>query len=86
VIAHRAPYSVELVEAMNSGMTVDTFDANTFADSMVSLLSDKGLYERVSQNAIRASEEHFNIKNTALKYLRVYEEAFNNDLPITNIR
>lgn len=86
VIAHRAPYSVELVEAMNSGMTVDTFDANTFADAMVSLLSDKGLYERVSQNAIRASEEHFNIKNTALKYLRVYEEAFNNDLPITNIR
>lgn len=49
VIAHRASYSMELVNGMDAGVTVNTFNRRALADSIVALLSDASLYKRLSK-------------------------------------
>jgi len=75
VIAHRAPYSMELVESMGAGITVNTFDKHSLADAITTLLSDKSLYEGLSRRALQVAERYFDITKTAQSYIKVYEEA-----------
>ena len=75
VIAHRAPYSKELVEDMGAGLTVNTFDARTLANAVIALLTDKNLYRRLSERALKVAEEYFDIDVVAKQYVKVYEEA-----------
>ncbi len=75
VVAHRAPYSIELVENTKAGITVNSFDERTMADVIIKLLTDSTLYKILAQNAIKAVKEYFNIEKTAKSYLKVYEEV-----------
>ncbi|CCC81996.1 glycosyltransferase family 4 protein [Thermoproteus tenax] len=75
VVAHRAPYSIELVEGFGSGLAVNTFNEREYAEALTTLLTDDGLYKRFSQRALAAAEEHFDIGKTAEGYIKVYKEA-----------
>jgi glycosyltransferase involved in cell wall biosynthesis len=73
VIAHRAPYSRELVEEMGAGLTVNTFDEEKFSKALLALLTDSDLYKRFSSKARKVAEEVFDVRVTADKYVKVYE-------------
>jgi glycosyltransferase involved in cell wall biosynthesis len=73
VIAHRAPYSRELVEEMGAGLTVNTFDEEEFSKALLALLTDGDLYKRFSSKAHKVAEEVFDVRVTADKYIEVYE-------------
>jgi glycosyltransferase involved in cell wall biosynthesis len=73
VVAHRAPYSRELVEEMGAGLTVNTFDEEKFSKALLALLTDGDLYKRFSSKAHKVAEEVFDVRITADKYIEVYE-------------
>ncbi|MCX8205362.1 MAG: glycosyltransferase family 4 protein [Candidatus Nezhaarchaeota archaeon] len=75
VVAHRAPYSIELVEDVGAGIVVDTFNTRALADAIVTLLSDSKLYRKLSQRAFQVAEEHFDIEKVARQYIKVYGEV-----------
>jgi glycosyltransferase involved in cell wall biosynthesis len=75
VIAHRAPYSRELVEEMGAGLTVNTFDEEEFSKALLALLTDSDLYKRFSSKARKVAEEVFDVRVTADKYVKVYEDV-----------
>jgi glycosyltransferase involved in cell wall biosynthesis len=75
VIAHRAPYSRELVEEMGAGLIVNTFDEEKFSKALLALLTDSDLYKRFSSKARKVAEEVFDVRVTADKYIKVYEDV-----------
>ncbi|ADV64738.1 glycosyl transferase group 1 [Desulfurococcus mucosus DSM 2162] len=75
VVAHRASYSLELVENFGAGLVVNTFDEKRYAEALMTLLTDDNLYRRLSQRALATAEEYFDIRRTAEEYLRVYREV-----------
>lgn len=77
VIAHRAPYSKELVEELEAGLTVDTLNGKAFSEALLTLLTDKSLYRKYSIKAQEVAEEIFDIGITASKYIKVYESLAN---------
>jgi glycosyltransferase involved in cell wall biosynthesis len=79
VIAHKAPYSKELVERIEAGATVDTFNEKTFSEALLTLLTDENLYKKYSINAQKAAEEIFDINVSADKYIKVYESLINSN-------
>jgi len=79
VIAHKAPYSKELVERIEAGVTVDTFNEKIFSETLLTLLTDENLYKKYSINAQKAAEEIFDINVSADKYIKVYESLINSN-------
>ena len=75
VIAHRAPYSRELVEEMGAGLTANTFDEEKFSKALLALLTDRDLYKRFSSKARKVAVEVFDVRVTADKYIKVYEDV-----------
>lgn len=79
VVVHKAPYSKELVERLETGLIVDTFNEKVFSEALLTLLTDRGLYKKYSLNAQRVAEEIFSIEVSASKYIKVYESLINSD-------
>ena len=75
VIAHRAPYSKELVENFDCGLVVNTFNSKAFADTIYNLLSDKNLYRKLSENTQKIARTYFSIEKTAKNYIKIYEDV-----------
>ena len=75
VIAHRAPYSKELVEKFNCGLIVNTFNSKTFANTIYDLLSDRNLYKKLSENTQKIARTYFSIEKTAKNYIKIYEDV-----------
>lgn len=75
VIAHKAPYSKELVEGINTGLTVNTFNIKKFAETILTLLTDPNLYKQLKSNAYNAAKKYFSIEACAKKYIEVYKEV-----------
>jgi len=75
VVAHRAPYSLELVESLGAGVTANTLDIAELAEKIVTLLQDKGLYKKLAERALIAAETYFDIRKVAERYIEVYREV-----------
>jgi len=75
VVAHRAPYSLELVESLGAGVTANTFNATELAEKILILLQDRGLYKRLAARALTVAETYFDIRKVAERYIEVYREV-----------
>jgi len=75
VVAHKAPYSKELVDEVGAGLVVNTFIEETFSDALLALLVDNNLYKKLSSRAYEVAGSLFNIHTTAKKYVEVYESV-----------
>lgn len=76
VIVHRAPYSIELVENMGAGVTVNSFNKESLANAIIKLLDDPVLYKNLSHRAYQVAKKYFDISKIARKYIEVYEEVW----------
>lgn len=72
LIAHSTHWSREFVEGTHAGLTASVFEPKRFAEAILSLLSDRGLYRRLSTNAFEVMEERFSSKLMARKYIDLY--------------
>jgi glycosyltransferase involved in cell wall biosynthesis len=72
VVAHRAPYSKELVEELGAGLTVNTFDGKAFSEALLTLLTDRDLQRKLGFRAYEIAKNVFNIGITADKYFKLY--------------
>jgi len=75
VVAHKAPYSKELVDKVGAGLVVNTFIEEIFSDALLALLVDNNLYKKLSSRAYEVAGRLFNIHTTAKKYVEVYESV-----------
>lgn len=66
--------SPELIENRKSGLTVDPFDANAWADAIIQLLENKIFSQQLGQQAKRRACEMFSIKQYTTNYEAFYQE------------
>ena len=76
VIAHKAPWSEELVEGFNLGVTVDVLNLEKFAETLLGL-ADEGNYERFVkelQNKRTKLITTFSSERMAKDYIELYKK------------
>jgi len=71
VLAHKAPYSEEFVEKLNTGVTVNTRDVEKFASAILSMLYDEELIYRMIES-LKSICKLFNINEVVGKYMELY--------------
>jgi len=74
VVAHRAPYSLELVEGLGAGVTANTFNVTELARKVIMILQDRGLYRKLAERTFTVAEIYFDIRRAAERYIEVYRE------------
>ncbi len=78
VITHRAGYAVELVEEPKAGLVVNVLNEEEYANAMITLLTDKDLYNKFSQRASLFAEEKLSVEAMVNGYVNAYKRAINN--------
>jgi len=68
------PGNKELVVPNESGLLVPPKDANALANAIITLYQNPDLRERLGQNARQRIITHFNIEQTTLKVIRLYDD------------
>jgi N-acetyl-alpha-D-glucosaminyl L-malate synthase BshA len=69
----------ELVEDGKTGYLEPIGDVDAMAKRSLEILSDKMLYNRMSENARKVSIEKFDTKDLVKQYYEFYQEVLNND-------
>ena len=77
VVTHRAGYAKELVEEPRSGLAINVTNTKKYAEALITLLTDKGLYKRLSQNASAFAEERLSVDAMVRSYIYAYRRAVN---------
>jgi glycosyltransferase involved in cell wall biosynthesis len=77
VVTHRAGYAKELVEEPRAGLSINVINAKEYAGALITLLTDKGLYKRLSQNASAFAEERLSVDAMVRGYIDAYRRAVN---------
>jgi glycosyltransferase involved in cell wall biosynthesis len=77
VVTHRAGYAKELVEEPWAGLAINVTNAKEYAEALIALLTDKGLYKRLSQNASAFAEERLSVDAMVRGYIDAYRCAVN---------
>ncbi|MEM2614298.1 MAG: glycosyltransferase family 4 protein [Nitrososphaerota archaeon] len=72
VLAHKAPYSEEFVEKLNTGITVNTRDVEKFASAIMSMLYDEKLMYRMTKS-LKSIYKLFNMDEVVGKYMELYQ-------------
>jgi glycosyltransferase involved in cell wall biosynthesis len=75
VVTHRAGYAKELVEEPGAGLTVNVFNEHEYANNLITLLSDKALYNKLSQKASTFAEERLSVEAMVKGYIKAYRLA-----------
>jgi|GEM_PF-2016917 len=75
VVTHKAGYAKELVEKPGTGLTVNVVDEREYADALMSLLTDKKTYSKLSQKAYAFAEEELSIEAMIKGYISAYRRA-----------
>lgn len=66
-------YMKKYIEENEVGLTVPPDDESALADAIITLMSDSGLYTKLSENGIRAVDERFNWDEMEKKMLDIYD-------------
>jgi len=77
VVTHRAGFAKELVEEPRAGLSINVINAKEYAGALITLLTDKGLYKRLSQNASAFAEERLSVDAMVRGYIDAYRRAVN---------
>jgi len=72
VVTHRAGYAKELVEEPGAGLMVNVFNEREYANNLITLLSDKALYDKLSQKASTFAEERLSVEAMVKGYIKAY--------------
>jgi len=75
VVTHRAGYAKELVEEPGAGLTVNVLNEHEYANTLITLLSDKALYNKLSQKASTFAEERLSVEAMVKGYIKAYRLA-----------
>jgi len=75
VVTHRAGYAKELVEEPGAGLTVNVLNEREYANALITLLSDKALYNKLSQKASTFAEERLSVEAMVKGYIKAYRLA-----------
>jgi len=75
VVTHRAGYAKELVEEPRAGLTVNVFNEREYANALITLLSDKALYNELSQRVSTFAEERLSVEAMVKGYIKAYRLA-----------
>jgi glycosyltransferase involved in cell wall biosynthesis len=78
VITHKSGYSKELVEEPGAGLTVNVLDEKEYANALISLLTDKKAYDKLSQKAYAFAKEKLSIEAMVKGYISAYKRALDN--------
>lgn len=72
VVTHKAGYAKELVEKPGAGLTVNVLNEREYANTLITLLSDKALYNKLSQRASTFAEERLSVEAMVKGYIKAY--------------
>jgi len=75
VVTHRAGYAKELVEEPGAGLMVNVLNEREYANALITLLSDKALYNKLSQKASTFAEERLSVEAMVKGYIKAYRLA-----------
>jgi glycosyltransferase involved in cell wall biosynthesis len=75
VVTHRAGYAKELVEGPGTGLTVNVLNEREYANALITLISDKALYNKLSQKALVFAEERLSVEAMVNGYIKAYRLA-----------
>lgn len=76
IIVANAGALPELVEHNVSGLVIDPYDANKWAEAVIQLLDNKEFAEKIASNALKSAEENFSISKFCRSYHDVYLSLF----------
>ena len=62
----------ELIDDGKSGLSVDPFDANTWAEAILKLMEDKNMADKFGKNAKEKAQNEFSIEKYVFNYHNLY--------------
>ena len=75
VVTHRVGYAKELVEEPGTGLTANVLNEREYANALITLISDKALYNKLSQKALIFAEERLSVEAMVNGYIKAYRLA-----------
>ena len=78
IIGSHFGHIASYIEKDNAGITVDPGDPEEIAEAMIRLMSDRELYERLSENGMKAADEKYRWEFMEQKLIDIYEQLYKN--------